>query len=71
MDGYAVAREIRRREPGPGPTLVAVTGYGAERDRTRTREAGFSEHLVKPARFEAIQRLLANTPARDAPAVLP
>jgi PAS domain S-box-containing protein len=47
-DGYEVARALRR-EPGlEGTLLVAVTGYGREEDRRRSKEAGFERHLVKP-----------------------
>jgi PAS domain S-box-containing protein len=47
-DGYEVARALRR-EPGlAGALLIAVTGYGREEDRRRSREAGFDHHLVKP-----------------------
>jgi CheY-like chemotaxis protein len=38
--------------------LVAITGYGQERDRQRSREAGFQHHLVKPVDFTALQELL-------------
>jgi CheY-like chemotaxis protein len=46
MDGYEVARYIRREL---GPTrLIAISGYGRPEDRQRALEAGFDEHLVKP-----------------------
>jgi signal transduction histidine kinase len=57
MDGYDVAREISRRG-GRRPTLVALTGYGQEGDRTRARDAGFDQHLVKPAHLTTIQSVL-------------
>jgi PAS domain S-box-containing protein len=59
MDGYEVAREIRLRHRDQPPRLVAVTGYGQDRDREKTRDAGFDEHLVKPADFKAIAAMLA------------
>jgi CheY-like chemotaxis protein len=37
--------------------LVALTGYGQLEDRDRSREAGFDEHLVKPASVHDLQRL--------------
>src|SRR5437763_1680370 len=46
MDGWQVAQQIRR-EDGGAALLVAVTGYGHERDRTRSRQAGIDIHLVK------------------------
>jgi len=48
MDGYEVARQLRQRtEPRP-PRLVAVTGYGQDKDRALALEAGFDDHIVKP-----------------------
>jgi signal transduction histidine kinase len=58
MDGYEVARRLRT-QPGLEQTLlVALTGYGAEEDRERAREAGFSAHFVKPVDLEALCELL-------------
>ncbi len=56
-----------RQEPAlAGAVLVALTGWGQEEDRRRTREAGFDHHLVKPASPDTLQRLLAELrpPAR-------
>jgi DNA-binding response OmpR family regulator len=39
--------------------IVAVTGWGSESDRSRSREAGFDVHLVKPVDEEVLQRILA------------
>jgi CheY-like chemotaxis protein len=64
MDGYEVARAIRRM-PGSGhPVLVAVTGWGAPEDRVRTKQAGFDEHLTKPVDISMIELLLRSLPAR-------
>jgi CheY-like chemotaxis protein len=49
FDGWEVARRVRRLPGMEGARLVALTGYGAEEDRRRSREAGFHRHLVKPA----------------------
>jgi CheY-like chemotaxis protein len=46
MDGYELARELRRR--AAPLRLIAMTGYGLGADRERARDAGFDEHLVKP-----------------------
>ena len=57
MDGYEVARTVRRT----GNTeivLVALTGYGREEDRRNAREAGFDQHLTKPISFEELEKLL-------------
>ena len=48
MDGFALAKEIRRRMHTRNMLLVAMTGYGQQSDLERAREAGFDEHLVKP-----------------------
>ncbi len=55
--GYDIARSLRARDRSPA--IVAVTGWGQPADRERTREAGFDEHLVKPPRIDAVQRLCA------------
>jgi signal transduction histidine kinase len=57
MDGYEVAREIRRRWPDRHPILVALTGWGQETDRRQARDAGFEHHLVKPADIPALQAI--------------
>jgi signal transduction histidine kinase len=46
MDGYELAARLRAARAAR--TLIAVTGYGQERDRTMTRDAGFDRHFVKP-----------------------
>ena len=59
INGYNLARQLRK-EPGLKEVLlVALTGYGQEGDRRRALEAGFDEHLTKPTRFDTLQRVLA------------
>ncbi|MGZ8253478.1 MAG: hybrid sensor histidine kinase/response regulator [Burkholderiaceae bacterium] len=58
MDGYEVARRMRQLEGGSPMLLVALTGWGQQRDIARARDAGFDRHLVKPAAFLEIQGLL-------------
>jgi CheY-like chemotaxis protein len=58
MDGYELAREIRRLDGARRPYLVAVTGYGLPDDRARTRSAGFDLHLTKPVDTEDLADLL-------------
>jgi PAS domain S-box-containing protein len=48
MDGYEVARRIRAMPEGRRIRLIALTGYGQQEDRRRSRESGFDAHLVKP-----------------------
>lgn len=58
MNGYEVARALRNTSFGAGAVLVALTGWGAERDRERTLEAGFDHHLTKPGSTQAISLLV-------------
>jgi CheY-like chemotaxis protein len=59
MDGYAVAGEIRQRAELDNTLLVALTGYGQDRDQRRAREAGFHRYLVKPLTLHDLWDLLA------------
>jgi CheY-like chemotaxis protein len=59
MDGYELARRLRTVQGLPPKLrLVAVTGYGQESDRQRSREAGFEAHLVKPVDIAALARVV-------------
>jgi len=60
MDGYEVARRLRREPTLRQVLLVALTGWGKYEDRQRSREAGFDHHLVKPVDLEQLQALLTN-----------
>ena len=55
MDGYELAAALRAAHD---IRLVAITGYGQDRDRQRSREVGFEDHLVKPIGLEQISLLL-------------
>jgi PAS domain S-box-containing protein len=57
LDGYTIARRLREAGP-PGVLLVAVTGYGQDGDRRRSREAGFDVHLTKPIDPNVLEALL-------------
>ena len=59
MDGYEVATRLRQEEKLKDATLIAVSGYGQDSDRRRSREAGFDQHLVKPVDPEELLALLA------------
>jgi CheY-like chemotaxis protein len=48
MDGYEVASRLRQEESCKDAVIIAITGYGQEEDRRRSREAGFDHHLLKP-----------------------
>ena len=58
LDGYATARRLRAAPASPSPFLVAVTGWGQDRDRRLTTEAGFDAHLVKPVDVDDLTALL-------------
>lgn len=60
MSGYDLARGIRKLPCGSMTLLVAVTGWGQEKDRQLAFEAGFDHHMVKPVRFEQIEEILSN-----------
>jgi signal transduction histidine kinase/ActR/RegA family two-component response regulator len=59
MDGYEVARLLRRMPHGQTIRIVALSGWGQERDRSETAAAGFDHHLIKPADIAALQSVLA------------
>jgi PAS domain S-box-containing protein len=60
FDGIEVAKRMRQQPTLDNIVLVAMTGYGRETDRQRSKEAGFDHHLVKPADFRKVQQILAN-----------
>ena len=59
MTGYELAAALRRLPGGTKVRLVAVTGWGTEQDRARTRAAGFDLHLTKPIDLRTLDGLLA------------
>jgi len=66
MDGYELARRLRELF-GRTIKLVALTGYGQDRDRAAARAAGFDEHLVKPVDLERIVAIVDDMVPRDTP----
>jgi CheY-like chemotaxis protein len=62
MNGFEVARELRKLPGLAGVALVALSGYGREEDRKQTRQAGFVQHLVKPVDPDEIKALLGRLP---------
>lgn len=58
MDGYEVARCIRRMNLRQRPLIIALTGFGQESDRQMSRAAGFDHHLVKPVEPAELERLI-------------
>lgn len=63
LDGYEVASQVRE-SLGPDVVLVAVSGFGQPEDKRRAMEAGFDEHITKPADVTDIENLLARLPPR-------
>ena len=60
MDGIEAARRIRDSKLSTRVPIVALTGWGQETDRERTREAGMSHHLVKPVSAEDLRTVLTS-----------
>lgn len=65
MNGYEAAGHIRSQSWGKDMILVALTGWGQEKDRQRIMQAGFDRHLVKPASLEQLRELLTGRTDRN------
>jgi CheY-like chemotaxis protein len=65
MDGYRVARAIRRAPWGGAVTIIAVSGLGQEADKQRCREAGIDSHLSKPVEPAEFERLVIHLQGSD------
>jgi CheY-like chemotaxis protein len=61
MNGYEVAEQIRQHPGLKRLQLVALTGWGQDEDRHRSKEAGFDQHLVKPVEPQALYQVLAGS----------
>jgi PAS domain S-box-containing protein len=59
LNGFEVAKQLRRQPGLQNAVLVAMTGYGRESDRQSSQEAGFDHHLVKPGDFGKVLQILA------------
>jgi PAS domain S-box-containing protein len=66
IDGYEAARRIRGRIAAARPLMVALTGWGQDEDRARSRDAGFDAHLVKPVSVDILCQLLMSAAETDA-----
>jgi signal transduction histidine kinase/ActR/RegA family two-component response regulator len=62
MNGFELAEQIQRRSGSEQPYLIALTGYGQDRDRARSRAAGFAAHLVKPVEAKELLRAVSESP---------
>lgn len=67
INGYEVARAIRRMPELGSALLVAITGWGAAEDRLQSKQAGFDEHLTKPVDISMIELILTALLARHCP----
>jgi CheY-like chemotaxis protein len=65
LDGYEIARRLRKIPGLEKLPLVAVSGYGSPADRERSRAAGFDHHCVKPLDFAVLSALLEQIATRD------
>jgi CheY-like chemotaxis protein len=62
LSGFEACRQIRDQTWGKRTMMVALTGWGQEEDRCRSRDAGFDDHLVKPVDHAVLTRLLSRLP---------
>jgi chemotaxis response regulator CheB len=58
MDGFEVARTLRRNPALQKTVIIALTGYGRDEDRQKTKEAGFNDHLIKPVDLSRLERTM-------------
>jgi PAS domain S-box-containing protein len=62
VDGFEAARRIRSLEQGKHVTMVALSGWGQDADRARSRAAGFDHHLTKPANVATLEAIFLGRP---------
>lgn len=67
MSGYDVARQLRATQGDRPLYLAALTGWGQPEDRARAIEAGFDQHVLKPATAATIKQVLQRAAAMLAP----
>ena len=69
LDGFDAARMIREQPWGRHMFLIALSGWGQQLDRQRTKDAGFDAHLTKPAKYETLMEILNHLPLEKATAL--
>jgi PAS domain S-box-containing protein len=67
LNGYEACRKIREQSWGKDMFVIAVTGWGQDEDRRRSRDAGFNHHMVKPVDVAALEKVLAEAKTRSSP----
>jgi two-component system CheB/CheR fusion protein len=67
MDGYEVARQLRRLPDLGRPVVMSLTGYVGEEERRKALAAGCDRHLVKPVELETLRSLLTSCEATGRP----
>lgn len=63
LNGYEACRRIRELSGGEQVVLIALTGWGQDEDKRRSKDSGFNHHLVKPVEPDVLQKLLTQTKA--------
>ena len=61
LSGYEVAQALRRESWGQAMQLIALTGWGQEKDRQRALETGFNKHLTKPIDPDHLETLISSS----------
>jgi len=69
MNGHEVARQFRADAAFAGIVLVALTGWGSNEDKRRSREAGFDHHVTKPLDFKRVQEIFEGINRREVTAL--
>ena len=64
LDGHEVCRRVREQPWGRNILIIALTGWGQEDDRRKSKEAGFNGHLVKPVDYDKLLALLGSAPLK-------
>jgi PAS domain S-box-containing protein len=59
LNGFEACRLIREQPKGKDAVIIAMTGWGQEEDRRRSREAGFDHHMVKPVDLQALMKMVS------------
>ena len=61
LNGYDACRRIREQPWADGTVIIALTGWGQDEDRQKSKDAGFNGHFVKPVDHAALMRFLENS----------